>query len=196
MWGFFRIISVIDWRRVSWFDYFNWWWWWRSWSRDWVSVLSNNTGFVASLMFDVLAFFLISSVINRFIDVVTNFLRMSVALLVGYFSFNRVTCFFWDGMTLRLVVRSVLSDGHCFANPLWYVLTKCFVSSIINSFAFHNGFWKSNQSSRMVGVMSVRKARCKWPRSIWRMVPNRLIPGFSICRRLRCSKSRRQKKTE
>ena len=104
-------------------------------------------------MFNVLAFFLISSVINGFIYVVANFLRMSVALLVGYFSFNRVTYFFWDVMTLSRVVRSVLSDRHCFANPLWYVLTKCFVSSIINGFAFHNGFWKSNLSSRMVGVM-------------------------------------------
>ena len=150
----------------------------------------------AYLVFNVLAFFFISGVINGFIGGGTYFLRMSVALLVGYLSFNWVTYFFWDVMTLSRIVRSVLSDRHCFANPLWYILTKCFVSSIINGFAFHNGFWKMNQSSRVVGVVCVRKTRCKWPRTIWSMVANRLFPGFSICLRLRCSKSQRQKKTK
>ena len=46
--SFFRIISIIDWVHVRWFDYFNWWWR-RSWSRKRMSVLSNNSRFVTSL---------------------------------------------------------------------------------------------------------------------------------------------------
>jgi len=125
----------------------NWSWSWGNWSRSdgqssWGSVngVSNNTRFMAVLVFDILALFFVGGVINGLVNWFANTFWVVVANLirdsVGYW----VTYFFWDIMTLWLVISFVFGYWVSFAYSFGDIFTSGGVGGIINGMAFSNRF--------------------------------------------------------
>merc|ERR1712179_707631 len=126
MWGLLCVVTIIfnmNWARMG-FSYNNRW---RSNSYScWCGMnsMSNNTGLLASLMFDVFTLFLIGCIVNRFISWFADFLRMAMTNLVWNRSCNWMAYLLWNCVAFRFVFIFICSG----------------IGRIINGVTFNNRF--------------------------------------------------------
>lgn len=142
MWGLLCVVTIIfnmNWVRMG-FSYNNRW---RSNSYScWCGMnsMSNNTGLLASLMFDVFTLFLIGGIVNRFVSWLADFLRMAMTNLVWNRSCNWMAYLLWNCVAFRFVFSFIFCYGICLADSLRVIFTCSGIGRIINGVTFNNRF--------------------------------------------------------